>query len=282
MTTSPAASRLGETWPYDPDALPHRRMRFRFDETPALWLDGDAVRTHFVDGLHLLLPAFEGMIGRVIARSLAAHPDLPEELVAQARAFAAQEAEHASAHRSFVEHMRARYPLDRHLSRVARVLGPRFERRLGLELALAVIVAFEHFTDLFVGLLSETDFLVGVDPTMKRLLEWHAAEEVEHHAVAHALFEATGGGTAARWAGAGIALGLLYGMIASAMLLLLRQDGRMVDARTARGLARLLVGEDAVLPRTVHLLRTYVSRPHAPPVSTHRAFAERVLAGLGS
>lgn len=154
-----------------------------------------------MNSLHLFLPSFERMIVRTVLDEVI--PRLADRaLVEQARGFAGQEASHSHAHALFLRNLRAQgYELDGYLRATEWFFENLLEKKLGHRLGLSVIASFEHYTDLLVVLVLRGDFLDGCDPRLRELFAWHAAEEVEHNAVAYAMLQAVAPGYALRMVG---------------------------------------------------------------------------------
>lgn len=161
-----------------------RSPRFDFSAVPRHWLAGSGLATHIANGANLLFPAGERFFVRSVRRYLDRVTD-PVELEA-VRGFCGQEGRHARAHEDWFDAMRAQgYDIDGFLGwyeRLAfKVLEPRFSR----EMALSVTVALEHYTAIMAeGALTDGVLPSAAHPAMRELLMWHAAEEIEHRAVA--------------------------------------------------------------------------------------------------
>jgi predicted metal-dependent hydrolase len=107
------------------------------------------------------------------------------------KAFIGQEAQHMAQHKSFWEVLRKESDaVDQFLPFYNRWGYEYFEefsnRFTGGKLGLSVTVALEHYTAIFAESALEYDsrLLQNFPPEMKAMLQWHAAEEIEHKAVA--------------------------------------------------------------------------------------------------
>ncbi len=104
------------------------------------------------------------------------------------------------------------------------------ERAFPPEVRLAVTAAAEHFTATFAeGALSD-GFLDGAHPTVRALLLWHAAEEIEHKSVAFDVLEAVAPSYPLRMLGLLVATLTLGGFWISATRMLLAQEPEDVTA----------------------------------------------------
>ena len=200
-----------------------RKPHFNFDASmPVLWFRDNAFLTFLFNGFNLTFPEGERMFVRAVHEHRDAITD--PELLAQIDAFSAQEGHHASAHQRLFDALRGQgFNLDGFLddyeefSRQVRE-GPAARR-------LAATAALEHYTALLASLFFETDVLDGVDSEMRRLLVWHATEELEHRAVAFDVMQASGIGYLDRVSAFLMASTNMFYWIARGMRLFKEQSG---------------------------------------------------------
>ena len=228
---------------------------------PRHWLAGNAAATAISNGLNMLFPAGE----RFFVRSVNHFLDKIEDptLREQVRAFFKQEGKHASAHDDFNAVMRAQgFEIDRFLGRYERI-SRWFEKRLPAKLNLAGTAAAEHYT----AIMAEGAFSKGIldelDPRMQKLLAWHAAEEIEHKAVAFDVLREIDDSYALRIAGLAYATVMLGLFWAWATTMLLRQE-KLGLRGTLRELRRMRA-EDPVIQRVfLRGIRQYIRRSFHP------------------
>jgi predicted metal-dependent hydrolase len=159
-----------------------RELDVDLTQVPRHWMAGAAVPTAVSNGINLLFPHGE----RFFVRSVHHFMDQIEdsELRAQVKAFFKQEGHHAKAHDDFNTVLRAHgFSLDRFLDRYHAVLTW-LEARNPPKINLAATAAAEHFTAILAYGAFTRPMLDRADPAMRQLLAWHAAEEIEHKAVA--------------------------------------------------------------------------------------------------
>lgn len=204
-------------------ALLARVPRFAFGTVARDWFGGHRTATHVSNAMHLLFPAGERFFVRSVLHYESA---LPPELAAQVKGFCRQEGRHAQAHERFSDNLRSQgHDIDAILERYERLAFGIYEKRASPALRLAITAALEHFTALFAADALSSDALGESDPEMRKLLEWHAVEELEHKAVAFDILRAVAPGYALRMYGLALAtLGLGY-FWASAARALLANDG---------------------------------------------------------
>jgi hypothetical protein len=107
-----------------------------------------------------------------------------ETLKEQIRGFIGQEAHHGVSHEALNQAITDMgFPMDRIVGRLHKRVD--FLKKFSRERQLALTVAMEHFTaSLAEFLLKNPDILEDADPTVRKMLLWHAVEEIEHKAVA--------------------------------------------------------------------------------------------------
>jgi predicted metal-dependent hydrolase len=143
-------------------------------------------------------------------------------------------------------------------------------------LRLAVTVAAEHFTATF----AEIAFERGVPakyfhPTMRDLLMWHAAEEIEHKAVAFDVLQKVDPRYEVRVAGLVVATVLFVGFWWTGAAMLLRQEKglslrRLVSERR-EGKKRGMLGPEDL----VGAIRKYLRRDFHPSQNDNYDLARR-------
>jgi len=187
-----------------------RNVHFDLSQTPVHWVPNDPFTTHFINPLHLLLPAGERWFVRIYKRIL---PEIEDPVLrAEVQGFVAQEAIHARVHAEVLEHFDAQgIDVGPYVEKIERFFrGLLGDEPLGqwrwmpalplvgrqwLITRLGIIAAIEHVTCVLGRWVLEQRGLdeAGTDPVMLDLLRWHGAEEVEHRSVAHAVHRHVGG-----------------------------------------------------------------------------------------
>lgn len=202
-----------------------RKVDFDFAATPFHWVPGDVQTTHTINVLHLLLPEGEKWFCRAFHAVMPRVTDT--EVRMQMRGFMGQEAIHSNAHAELLDFLRDhQLNPDEYLAVVDWIfqsvladkplnfpLGEKGQRYYD-ELMIAGVAAIEHFTGLLGTWLLRADRLAaaGADQEMMDLLRWHAAEEVEHQAVAHEVHKHIGGTQMQRYIAMAVVLPLLTGL----------------------------------------------------------------------
>ncbi|HUJ59485.1 MAG TPA: metal-dependent hydrolase [Kofleriaceae bacterium] len=228
---------------------------------PRHWMAGHAAATALSNGINMLFPHGERFFVRSVHHYAERITD--PELRAQVKAFFKQEGHHAAAHDDYNRVMRAQgFEIDRFLRRYG-AITQWIERVMPPALNLAGTAAAEHYT----AILAEGAFAKGAldhaHPEMQRLLAWHAAEEIEHRAVAFDVLQQVAPSYVLRMAGLAYATVMLALFWAWATGMLLRQEG-YGPLRALRELATLR-DEDPVIRRVfVAGIRQYIRRRFHP------------------
>lgn len=172
------------------------------------WMAGNVVSTAIANSVNMLFPAGERFFVRSVRHYL---PTLPAELRERVLGFFGQEGRHAQAHERVNSAIAdSGYHVEGFLRLYERVCYGGLERISPPALRLAATAACEHFTAIMAdNFLSQEAFVEGLDPTMRRLLQWHAAEEIEHKSVAYDVLNLVAPSYAMRVAGMALASAML-------------------------------------------------------------------------
>jgi predicted metal-dependent hydrolase len=260
------------------DTIVPRRIEVDFAQVPKHWMMGSGAATAVANGVNMLFPWGERFFVRSVKYFLSQIDD--PELQAQIKGFFGQEGRHANAHDQFNAILRAQgYEVDRFLGTYKR-LAEWIEARTPPKLRLAVTAACEHFT----AILAEGAFKHGMldeaAPEMRRLLAWHAAEEIEHKAVAFDVLRRIDPSYALRIMGLVYATVLLGGFWLWGTVTLLRQDkiGFVAASREMRSVEK----RDPVIRRVfVRGIREYLRRDFHPNDNDHTKLASEWFAARG-
>ena len=255
-------------------ALPIRPRKPTFPfgtHIPNAWFGGSVLATHMVNGLNLLFPEGEQFFIRSV-RAFRSAVEPGSELDGQVRGFIAQEVRHGMEHHRFFATLEAQgYELSAFLAFYEERFYPWLESRVPARIRLAGTVALEHYTATLGHVILSTDLLDDCDDDVRDLLMWHAAEEVEHKAVAFEVLQAANIGYGTRAAGMVLATAGLFGWWAVATSMLMRKEralqtaGRVAPARS--GETREFAGDllrSKVVPSVLGALVDYM-RPDFHP-----------------
>lgn len=208
-----------------------RKADFEFPrQIDKYWFGNSAFKTHLLNSLTLLLPDLEQYIIRNITRQLKEinYPYLKQEV----RAFISQEGQHSLQHTKFWDNLRScGYEIDSYINWVRNSLFKTLERRLNLNLNLAIIAGIEHLTTLVAEIALEKEFMTAAEPKLRELFEWHALEEIEHKSVAFDVLQSATNSYPVRIVGMLIANILVLSCLNFGVAMLLYQDKKLLDKK---------------------------------------------------
>lgn len=260
--------------------IPLRKPNLEFDDSiPRYWMNGNLFATHFFNGLNLVFPDGE----RFFVKAVHDHLDRITDpiLLRQAKQFAAQEGQHANQHEKYFDCLRGQgYRIEIFLRRFHRFIGLT-NAWMPASLRLAVTAGAEHYTAVLgAGAIEEFALLADADPTMRKLIVWHATEEIEHKAVAFDVLRATHPGYLLRIAGFVVATVALFGWSIAGTRMLIRQD-RVPRARVKEQRRLALARDDGRGLRRIRAgVRAYFRRDFHPNEQDHLALARQRLSEL--
>jgi len=245
---------------------------------PRHWLAGNAAGTAIANGVNMLFPHGERFFVRAVHHYMdrIADPVLREQM----RAFFKQEGHHARAHDELNAIIRAHgFSIDGFLEAYHRI-SMFVEKRVPAKLNLAGTAAAEHFTAILADGAFSRGILDTLDPKMKDLLSWHAAEEIEHKAVAFDVLYAIDPSYALRVAGLAYATIMLGGFWFAATITLLRQE-KLGLRGTLRELAKMR-RQDPIIRRVfLRGIRQYLRRDFHPNDNDNAHLAREWFAARG-
>ncbi|MGK8523955.1 metal-dependent hydrolase [Nocardia asteroides] len=178
-------------------AINARDVHFDFDSVPMHYVPGEALATHIVNVMHLVLPEGERAMAQALTEALPYIDD--ERLREEVTGFIGQETMHANSHEAARRHLQAiGLDVDSYVTKVAwlvdRILGDHGltgrAREEWLKERLGLFAGMEHYTAVLGEWLLNANILEekGMHPAMLDLVRWHGAEEVEHRSVVYDAF----------------------------------------------------------------------------------------------
>lgn len=190
-----------------------------------LWNPRRPELSHMLNAFQLALPYLEPYFIDAIRNGAAQIKDPVHR--ANARAFCAQEANHARQHARYCRVLRERYPLLEEHEKAIQQSLVHSRQNDPLDWRLAYTAGYEAITVQMArwALRSADDWFGPEDQPFAELMMWHAAEEIEHRHVAFDVFQACSGNHRLRVKGFFAALRKTYAEITPAMTYMLQVDG---------------------------------------------------------
>ncbi len=166
-----------------------RKMRFAFEEiAKADFYDDNPIITALLAALSAVFPPGEQEFVASVRNYLDQIDD--PELVAEVRAFVAQESHHGLQHRRFNEAFDA---LGFDATRIEAITKRRIAKEIAVlppHVRLAATASLEHITAVLAHyILTHPELHEPAPPAVAELLKWHAVEEIEHKAVAFDVYD---------------------------------------------------------------------------------------------
>ena len=188
-----------------------------------------------------------------------------EDLLREVKAFAAQEGHHAHQHRMANELLDE---LGYSATKVAAVLEERIEEIIAARDPrdrLAVTVVMEHYTASMAHFaLSCPERLERLPPTLRRLMQWHAIEEIEHKSVAFDVYEHCVGERTRLRAWTLIQLFMFPYVISQFMRMILKERGHRVTLDELLDTAEFMVGDKGLMREVLPLYLRMLERDFHP------------------
>ncbi len=193
MTAITSASRM-------PEGMTLEVRNIEFDLNKQLskdWLDNDPFKTAFFNALSMTFPAGERFFIDSVRhfRDKVKDPKLKQEI----SRFIGQEAMHSREHKKYNQMLcEARGYSQRTMEGRTEAAVRLGEKKLSREGQLAMTCGVEHLTAILADKILKGWILSNVEPKIRSLWEWHAAEELEHKSVAFDVYMDIGGNYKAR------------------------------------------------------------------------------------
>jgi hypothetical protein len=260
-----------------------RPLKFTFsDGTRKHWFGNSPFKTHWLNSYTLIIPDGEKFILRNTKKYL---DEVDGGLKEQVRGLLAQEAMHSKEHERFYDNLRRHgYRIDGYL-RGYRFVSYRVLERLGdliigPKILLSTAAALEHVNAVIAEIGLTDDFLASADPEVRVLFEWHYAEEIEHKAVVYDVLQRVAPSYVLRLLGMLVATLTFVGSLAVGTIVLLWQDGRLIERRSWKEGARFFFVQPGFLGKCLSALGAYLRPRFHPDERDNYDLAEEVLARL--
>jgi uncharacterized protein len=262
-----------------------RRPTFDFSKVERYYYGNNAVATHIMNALHVLVPIGELFFIRAV-RNL--FDDAPAEQRARLKQFIGQESVHDQVHRQFWARLREQgLPVDsfaRFFKATAiETMEPIVKSFLGNKMLLSSTVGFEHYT----AALADTAFqpnsrlLVDMQKEVAEMMGWHAAEEIEHKSVAFDMLNAIDDSYVLRAVGMVLGSTILSLYTAIGTIWFMAGDTELGVGRMVRDALKLPQISGDLLPALIRHNIEYFTPGFHPDAKDNYGLAESKLNELG-
>jgi predicted metal-dependent hydrolase len=235
---------------YSKPIKPRNRNHDLSESLKGEWFENDPFLTAFFNAMSITFPIGEKFFIDSVRhyRDDITDPKLLEDI----RGFCGQEGFHRREHQRYNEALcEARgYDLEKLEGKMTRRLNW-VQKKMPPLTNLAVTVAIEHFTAvLSESLLSEGSRMNNAEPAMRELWRWHAAEEMEHKAVAFDVYQQVGGTEKIRRRAMRRASFFLALELTGGLCYMLKKDGLLFKYSVWRQGLKKLFGKQGVFANT--------------------------------
>jgi len=229
------------------DEIITRQLRFQIEkDLPRYWNDNCPVKTHILNSIAILAPAFE----RLAITSVLPFKDYPisAHLKAQLAGFIGQESAHGSEFIRFNQVLKLQ-GYDTKKLQTANIRNFKWlTKKLTPKMHLSLTLAAEHLTAIISDLLlREPQWLAHATPSIAALWRWHAIEEIEHKAVVYDLYQQIGGGYFKRIFGMWLVTQMLGGILVTNFFHLTKKDQLLFKGAFWKSLFRICWGKPGFL-----------------------------------
>jgi predicted metal-dependent hydrolase len=242
-----------------------RRLAVDLDTPfPVRWNGGDAFRSALFNALSMSFPVGEQFFIDSLRAGVATLPPGPREaFAAELKGFVGQEATHRHVHARFNAILAKHGQVNTVEARAARRMAA--AAHLDVRNQVAATAATEHLTAVFAEwTLRHPEAFDGAEPRLRRLWEWHAAEESEHRSTAFDVYVALGGNRAWRVRIFRYVTTMFVLDIGRQTLRNLWHDRALLRPSTWASAARFLFGRDGFVRGNVPAWRAYQSPDFHP------------------
>jgi uncharacterized protein len=244
--------------------LIHRRPDFQFDKDyPKHWLGGSPFKTHFLNSLTIIFPTGEKYFIRSVKNILS---NVRSELLKNdAALFIKQESEHFKEHEKFFKILnKQEYKYKNLVNLLDHVVNEILEPYLDKETNLSITAGLEHITALLSEISLEENFLEDAPQKLQDLFNWHAAEEIEHRAVAFDILQEITASYSKRIQG--IIIGYIIISIFSALCTsyLLYQDKELFKLKTFKDFSEIFFTDQALFLKAIKIFFRYLNPDFHP------------------
>lgn len=196
-----------------PATIQVRRLRFNLSkEMPNYWNENCPVKTHILNSIAILAPAFE----RLAISSVIPYKDKVDDpaLAKAVKEFIGQESAHGSEFIRYNQFLKLQGYDTKRLEKANLKRFKSLAKRLSPKMHLSLTLAAEHLTAIISDLiLRDPQWMANAHPAFQALWRWHALEEIEHKAVVFDLYKSIRGDYFSRITGMWLISMMLGGLL---------------------------------------------------------------------
>jgi uncharacterized protein len=242
----------------------HRKPNLQFTENyPKHWLGNSPFKTHFLNSLTIIFPTGEKYFIRSIKNLLSqVNSELLQE---EAKLFIKQESEHFKEHEKFFKILETQgYTFNNIVSLLDHIVGEILEPYFDSTTNLSITAGLEHITALLAEISLEENFLEDAPQKLQDLFNWHAAEEIEHRAVAFDVLQQVTKSYSKRIQGIMIGYLIISTFTALSTSYLLHQDKELFKLKTIKDFSELFFTDQALFLKAIKIFVRYLDPDFHP------------------
>lgn len=253
-----------------------RKPNYQFsDDTERYWFGNSIFKTHLANALTILFPDVEKFFVRTVKNYTPGSEK--EELRKAALAFIGQETQHSIQHEKFWKNLKAQgYDLEEFLSSFRKFAFEFIEPVHSPEGRLALTAGLEHYTALLAEVALDGNLFREAEPELKKLFEWHCAEELEHKSVAYDLLLDTNPDYILRIYGMILASILMLYFIPMTTLHLVAKDGQLFSFQFWKESLIFLFLDQKIIPKAAAIFFEYFHPDFHPRQRDNSALIQKV------
>lgn len=242
---------------YTPNIVPRRFYEIFDAQEKKYWFEDSPFLTRMLDSYTLLVPDNEQYYIRNIQKcySRIKNPKLKRQI----KNFFRQESQHGIAHKRYWENLKLqRVPIEKYIKFINLFLYKFLEPITPLKLRISVISFIEYINAYMGNIFLRKNLLRTATPPMRRLFEWHFAEEIEHKAVAFEVYQTLSGNYLLRALTAFLVFPIFYLLLSFGAFYMLYWDGKLFRRKTWNDLFQHLFWRDKVFFENLGFLWKYL------------------------
>lgn len=248
------------------------------ENLPKHWFADSAFLTHLLNTWTVMFPEGERYFVRWSKKALQTveDPQVRKDILG----FIGQETQHATQHQKLWDVIRAQgYNIEPLRAVLDQVCFGFLETNVPEKWNYAAVAALEHFTAMFGEIYFETpELMEKMHPEMRALFEWHAAEEIEHKAVAFDQLVAIDDSYALRIGSMNLAVAMLYAITFGHTFFMMWQDKSLFNWREWVTVADCFFGKHEIARKSVSKFLEYYKPGFHPWQNQNYHIAQAALA----
>lgn len=246
-----------------PNVVPRRLVEDFPQNIKRFWFDDSPFLTRMMDAYTLLVPDNEQYYMRTIQKCIIQikNPELKNQVLR----FFRQEGQHGIAHKKYWENLRGQnLPIGGFIKPTNFLLYNILEPITPLKLKISIVTFIEYINSYLGNIFLSKKLLNKATPSMRKLFEWHFAEEIEHKAVAFDVYQNISGSYFLRTLAGLLVFPMFYFLNMLGTIYLLYCDRKLFSRLTWRDALNHFFFKDRVFFITLEFFLQYLKPSFHP------------------